>query len=368
MKALLLSAYDADSHRRWRQGLVAQLEAIDWSVLTLPPRHFRWRIRGSGLSWGFSGRAELRRDYNLLVATSMVDLASLRGFLPHLARLPTLVYFHENQFAYPTSQRQSDSVEPRIVNLYTALCADRLAFNSEFNRRTFLAGAGDLLRRLPDHVPPGLVAQLRDKSVILPVPLEDHCFVTRGAAAPGGRLTLLWNHRWEYDKGPERLLRALQHFVRYRIPFQLHVVGRQFRRVPAEFEQIRALLQAHDALGAWGFQQREADYRQLLASADAVVSTAVHDFQGLAVMEAVAAGCHPLVPQRQAYPEWFGGERCYTSLPDDSEGEAEALALAIRDLALRKQRGDLRPPVDMAPLGWRRWRQRYRQVLQTLAA
>ena len=145
MRILLLSAYDAASHRRWREALVAQFSEHDWQVLTLPARHFRWRIRGNSLTWAMSDRGVLEQDYDLLVATSMVDLATLKGLVPKLAEVPSIAYFHENQFAYPASGRQFDSVDPQMVTLYTALAADRLAFNSEYNRETFLRGVERLL-------------------------------------------------------------------------------------------------------------------------------------------------------------------------------------------------------------------------------
>lgn len=127
-RILLLSAYDAGSHQRWREQLVASQPDFDWEVLALPPRFFRWRIRGNALTW--LQEPALKAHYDLLVVTSMVDLASLKGFHPHLAGTPTILYMHENQFAYPDSGRQHSSAEPKIVNLYSAVAADKVLFNS----------------------------------------------------------------------------------------------------------------------------------------------------------------------------------------------------------------------------------------------
>ena len=102
MRILLLSAYDADSHIYWRKGLVAHLPEHQWTVLTLPGRYFSWRMRGNSMSWAFSEYETLSQPYDLVIATSMTDLSALRGFVPSLANTPTLVYFHENQFAYPS--------------------------------------------------------------------------------------------------------------------------------------------------------------------------------------------------------------------------------------------------------------------------
>ena len=160
MKILLLSAYHAQSHQQWCDGLRKQLPQHDWTVLSLPPRHFAWRVRGNSLSWAFSHTQQLESQYDLLIATSLVDLSALRGFVPSLTQLPCLVYFHENQFEYPQSGQQTAALEPQIVNLYSALCADRVVFNSAWNRDSFLAGVTTLLEKLPDHVPPGLPQRL----------------------------------------------------------------------------------------------------------------------------------------------------------------------------------------------------------------
>lgn len=358
MRILLLSAYHASSHQRWCDGLMAHLPEFDWTCLTLPPRYFSWRIRGNSLSWAFSERERLNAGYDLLVATSMVDLAALRGFVPALAAIPTLVYFHENQFAYPPGSAQRQSVEPQILNLYTALCADRILFNSRFNRDTFLAGVAALCRKLPDQVPAGLEAQLCQRSAVLSVPLEDNCFVH--PLPRGQRLQLVWNHRWEYDKGPERLLLALQGMPD--LPFTLHMVGQQFRRQPAEFTAIQAELQRRGALGQWGYMASRSAYQQLLQRCHGVISTALHDFQGLAVMEAVAAGCVPLVPARQAYPEWFGAASCYPSDLLNPAAEAAALSAAVVQLAAHCDG----PAPSLQHCSWTALAPRYRQELMAL--
>ena len=74
-RILLLSAYDAMSHRLWRQALQNGLPEFHWTVLSLPPRHFAWRSLGNALSW--YDHPALAERYDLVMATSMTDLASL---------------------------------------------------------------------------------------------------------------------------------------------------------------------------------------------------------------------------------------------------------------------------------------------------
>jgi glycosyltransferase involved in cell wall biosynthesis len=236
-KVLILSGYDAASHKRWREHLAALLPEFHWQALTLPPRFFRWRIRGNPLSW--LNEPLLQEHWDLIIATSMVDLATLRGLHPRLARTPCLLYMHENQFAFPVSSGQNASADPQMVNLYSALSADCVVFNSGWNRDSFLDGVDSFCRKMPDRVPEGLVETLRDKSRVIPVPIEDRLFADRltllGRTCPH----LLWNHRWEYDKGPDRLLNFLQVLEQRSLPFRLSVVGERFRSYPKAFDRIR---------------------------------------------------------------------------------------------------------------------------------
>lgn len=373
MRVLLLSGYDAPSHRRWREQLAARHPEWQWTQLSLPPRHFKWRMRGSGFLWAFQQAASLREPYDLLIATSMVDLSTLRGLIPEIARIPTLVYFHENQFAYPQNKRQRANVEPQLVNLYTALCADQVAFNSEYNRSTFLTGVADLLSKLPDRTPEGVLAQLTARSRVMPVPIEQRCFVP-DRASEEGPFTLVWNHRWEYDKAPERLLSGLRRFLEThpiddhdRPSIKVHVVGQQFRQQPPAFAELKVLLETHNALGQWGYVERPEDYRRLLAESHVVLSTALHDFQGLSVLEAVAAGCRPLVPDREAYPEWFAPAYLYLSEPQNPDQEADAFAERLLAWCREREQGTWlgAPGIDF--LHEDRWRSVYRDELMALA-
>ncbi|WP_101757383.1 DUF3524 domain-containing protein [Oceanicoccus sp. KOV_DT_Chl] len=350
MKILLLSAYDAESHRRWYQTLMAAFVDIEWTVLALPPRYFSWRLRGNSLSWAFGQRQVLEGEYDLVLATSMVDLSALRGFVPHLAAIPTIVYFHENQFAYPANEQQFASIEPRMLNIYTALAADTIVFNSAYNRDTFLIGAGQLLAKMPDQVPAGLVQQLTARSQIIPVPIR--AVSPLAERIPNQRLQVLWNHRWEYDKGPDRLLSAVKLLVSRQANVDLHIVGQQFRQQPAAMAELKTLLEQQQsiALKHWGYIEEPAEYGRCLAAADVVLSTAVHDFQGLSVLEAVAAGCIPLVPDRLCYTEWFSSDYLYLSDVDAPAKEAEALVSRLLELIALKQQQCLPEPPALEPL------------------
>jgi len=361
LRILLLSAYDAASHRYWRRGLVGAFPQHHWCQLTLPPRHFSWRIRGNPLSWLHGAGAQLRAPYDLIIATSMVDLATLKGLLPSLARTPSLCYFHENQFEFPRSLHQHPGVEAQMVNLYAALAADRVVFNSAFNRDTFIAGANALLRRLPDQRPNTIEPWLEGRTAVLPVPLADElAAVTR---QPAAEFTLVWNHRWEYDKGPERLELTLAGLVQRRIPFRLHLLGEQFRSRPEALARI--LAQYASYLGQVGYVPERADYYRLLAQSHLVLSNSLHEFQGLAVMEAAALGALPRVPQRLSYPELFPADCCYPAA-DDPAQEALQLVERIAQDYQRFRCGALPPAPSMAAYGWRQMRPRYADLVARL--
>ena len=192
----LLSAYRSESHASWVNWLSNQQDCpVRLRIFELPGRYFRWRIRGNPLSWMAEFRDALQQEQpHHILATSMVDIATIKGLHPELADIPVTLYFHENQFAYPVGDRQHSSIDPQMVQLYGALTSERCLFNSRFNLESMLEGVTELLRKLPDATPDHVVDELRAKSSVLPVAVETVNTDTIPAQT-GTMPMILWNHR-----------------------------------------------------------------------------------------------------------------------------------------------------------------------------
>lgn len=393
-RLLLLSAYHAQSHAYWAEA-VQQLDEFEWHCLQLPPRHFAWRAGGNAMSWALSEQALLAQRWDAVLATSMVDMARLKGLCPSLAKVPTILYFHENQFAYPPGVRQQGLVELQLGSIYSALAADALWFNSDWNRSSFRRGVKQLLGKMPDHMPlQAVLDHIDSRSEVLPVPIveaesEAKAEQPLGALAEATteteteaviekhgsknrRLRILWNHRWEYDKGPERLLAIVHAAEQHGLALDWSIAGQQFRRQPEAFEAICSLLVASSSqrLQQFGFVESVEGYRKLLQDSDVVLSTALHDFQGLAVLQAVQAGCIPLCPDALCYGEWFAADYRY-DVGAHTEGQtvgqkaahSEALIATAAVQRLKQWQQSLPPLPSIEMLTWTQLGPRYRRML-----
>jgi len=317
---LLLSAYRSNSHAAWADWLVKTFTEFEWIKLELPGRHFRWRIRGNPLSWLYK-LPEKKPD--LILATSMVDLATLKGLHSHLSNIPCIYYFHENQFAYPTSKQQHDSVDPQMVQLYGALAADNLLFNSTYNQVTFLNGVDRLLKLLPDEVPKNISNLLEKKSEILPVAITqvantrvENTRVEKTASKIPQ--LILWNHRWDYDKAPQVFSDALHKLNKMDVDFKLALLGDRPNKKPAALLEIER--QFSDKIIINDKVSKE-DYLKYLSLSSIVVSTAIHEFQGLSMLEAVSAGAIPVVPDDLCYKEQYPSDFRYKAGDSDALSE-----------------------------------------------
>jgi glycosyltransferase involved in cell wall biosynthesis len=122
---------------------------------------------------------------------------------------------------------------------------------------------------------------------------------------------ILWNHRWEHDKNPELFFKTLIDLDKRGINFRLIVLGESFKDYPPVFEQAQKIL-AKKILH-FGYVGSKRDYAKWLKQGDIVVSTADHEFFGMSVIEAVRAGCRPLLPNRLSYPGLFPKEFLYNN-------------------------------------------------------
>lgn len=346
MRALYIEPFEGGSHAAFTRALTQGLD-IDWTVLTLPARHWKWRMRGSAAWFALHHADALSRPYDLVFACAYLPLAELLGLAPALAAAPRVLYFHENQLAYPVREAWSGRRDLHFgfTQLVSGLAATRCAFNSRFNRDSFLREGRDLLQRMPDAVPSDWVDRLEARSVVLPLPLElpadpplrlEPPSDNDRAAGP----IILWNHRWEYDKNPEAFFNALIALDERGTPFRLAVCGQRFRKAPAVFAQARERLSAR--VIHWGYLPSADAYRDLLQQAHIAVSSADHEFFGISMVEACHWGARPVVPDRLAYREIFPEDYRY---PDDA-----ALADTLDALCRAWVQGDTRLRADRRAL------------------
>lgn len=327
LRILALDPYYGGSHRAFLDGW-RQRSRHDWTVLTLPAHKWKWRMRHAAVTFAEQLRETSTGPWDALLCSDMLNLAEFKGLCPPAAALPAIAYFHENQLTYPVRHDEPRDLHFALTNMTTALAATQVWFNSAFHRDSFLAALDELLARMPDHQPTGAVESIRGKSTIHPPGIE--AFPPRPPRAPGP-LRILWAARWEHDKRPDVLFDAIRMLRRHTDAFRLSVVGQQFRDVPDVFDVARREFDAH--VDQWGYLPDRAAYEQVLRSADVVVSTADHEFFGLAVAEAVAAGAHPLLPNRLAYPEILQVAENPASREFLYEGGAEELAKQLASLA-----------------------------------
>lgn len=379
-RVLLLEPYWAGSHRDWAEGWAGHSRWAH-SVAALPGRFWKWRLQAAAITLARRLAAPDQRP-DLLVASSMLDLSVFLGLSRRWsAGLPVVYYAHETQLTYPQAapdpswelsrQRRAlrDDREYGLINLRAMLAADAVWWNSRHHRDSFIAALPGFLKGFPDHRELGAPKRLVQRSRVMPVGLN---LAGLDAARPPSRspgpLRVLWSHRWEHDKGPDRLLRLMDGAADLGLPLRWVLLGQTFARDCPELTAIR--LRHGERLDHLGFVPNRHAYARWLWESDIVLSTARHDFFGLAVAEAMACGCQPLLPAALAYPERLPPDLAAAGLYADESDCLHRLATMVRRLDP--------PPLSVAPdpgpraavedLDWRRLALRYDDALDAILA
>ncbi len=336
---LAMEGYYGGSHRAFLDGWIRR-SRHRWDVLTLPPNKWKWRMRHGAFT--FAERVDTLaaegKTWDAVFCSDMLNLAEFRGVAPLMLRsIPTVAYFHENQLTYPVRVEDQRDFQYAITNFTTALAADAVWFNSMFHRDEFFEALKRLFDRMPDFFPSRQLESLVGKARIQPPGIES--FDDRPSQRLPGPTRILWAARWEHDKNPEDFFEAIRHLVKKGLDFRLSVIGEQFRDCPAVFKQAQAAFA--DRIERWGFLPSRQAYVQALAEADIVVSTACHEFFGIGMVEAIAAGAYPLLPRRLAYPEILSSIE--TVEPDEFfyDGTVGRLTEKLARLIHRTENGDL---------------------------
>ncbi|NWU97194.1 GTDC1 protein, partial [Upupa epops] len=410
MSVLLIEAFYGGSHKQLMDLLQEELQE-DCVLCTLPAKKWHWKARTAALY--FMQAVPPSTNYRILFASSVLNLAELAALRPDLGKLKKVLYFHENQLAYPVQKHQERDFQYGYNQILSCLVADVVVFNSAFNMESFLTSIGKFMKLIPDHRPKDLEKMIRPKCQVLYFPVrfpdvsrfmpehklahlekiigvkrngdayqleglpglqksgalmktssvhgesglceaqpeldttqheelsspltaparmgeseasestnpcqdEDKqhltfnlCNILSGRDCQQRPLHIAWPHRWEHDKDPETFFKVLLKLKENHLPFHVSVLGEAFTEVPDIFAE------AKEALGSsvlhWGYLPSKDDYFQALCMADVVVSTAKHEFFGVAMVEAVYCGCYPLCPKALVYPEIFPAEYLYST-------------------------------------------------------
>ncbi len=329
-------SFDGGSHRHVREMISAH-SRHEWTWLTRPARGWKWRMRLAAVELLDQAGDRLNSAVDAIVATSLMSAADLRALLPaRLRATPVILYMHENQAAYPLSDHPK--VDPRrdvhfaLTNLTSVLASDLVIWNSQWNKTSFLDGMDRILGRANAVDLTGWQQKVEQRSRVIWPPVEPPPeTIAKNPEVSHNVIRVVWPHRWEHDKGPEELLKIADRFSES-LDLRWTILGEQYPDVPpsmAEFEQRFA-----DRIDHFGFEPDRQRYWEHLARADWVLSTARHEFFGIAVAEALLAGCLPWLPHRLSYPEL---------LPPDAQGLSPQKPPADRPGVIEKIRAHLEP-------------------------
>jgi len=337
---LAAEPYYGGSHKAFIDGLIRH-SRHHIELFQLPARKWKWRMRAAAINLVQQMRTcDARVD--LLFASDFLSMADFAGLWPQKAALtPKIAYFHENQFTYPEQVEAKRDYQFLFTNITTCLAADRVYFNSHYHRDSMLREVGLFLRRMPDFVPEGITEEIEAKSGVLHVGCDLAECDAIAAPDRAGPLVILWNHRWEHDKDPDTFFGVLLELADAGADFRLIVAGESFREHPPVFDAARERLA--DRILHFGHLPGRRAYLEALKRADVVVSTARHEFFGIAVVEAVACGCFPLLPDRLSYPEiippGLHGRHLYSGRGDLRDRLARLIAdpASVRSVSLRSE-------------------------------
>ena len=228
MRICLLEPYATGSHRAWVEGYAAA-SAHCVEALTLSGQFWKWRMHGGAVTLARRFR-ERALEPDLLLATDMLDLTTFLALTRDRTHgILVALYMHENQLTYPPRPGETRDLHYAYVNYASTLCADRVFFNSRFHLESWFEELPRLLKHFPDHNELPTVETLRARSEVLPLGLALGKFdAHRPSCRLEGPPLIVWNHRWEYDKGPEAFFGALYLLQESGVGFRVALLGEHF--------------------------------------------------------------------------------------------------------------------------------------------
>lgn len=292
---LILDPFLGESHNSfWKAFQKNSVHNIE--ISTFPSKHWK-------LSSGLSSHVEVEKNkYDLFIASDFFDIATFKGLNPKLAHIPFICYFHENQLEYPVMAKDKRDDVFSLINYRNFLSSDANAFNSLWNYNSFKSGVSRLRKSMPSAFRRLIDINLisgKPPHIIYPGHFFNELPITISKKGP---LRIVWNHRWEHDKGTDTLLDLCKHIRDKNLNCLLDLCGEKSKNSNLG-HKIKDILK--DKLVNEAPYEDKFDYYKALSKAHIVLSTAKHEFFGISVLEGILHGACPILPNKLSYPELY---------------------------------------------------------------
>ena len=277
-----------------------------------------------------------------LLVSDMVDLPALLGYARRsVGAVPVAAYFHENQLLYPVDDDGGAGPDRQLalVNWLTLAAADLVLFNSAHHRDGLMAALPRFLGEVADDRHLEHLDAVAARSEVMPVGVDlDGLSPDRRPSGDGGRR---WCCGTTAGSGTSRWAGRCACCRAW--PMR---ASSSPSPSPASSPTScptcsdEAVAELGDRVVHQGFLPRD-EYVDLLLRSDVVLSTAQHEFFGIAMVEAMAAGCVPVLPDALSYPEIVPTEWHGVALHDRrDDGPADHLRSVLTGLPAARRAVD----------------------------
>ncbi|XP_054237023.1 glycosyltransferase-like domain-containing protein 1 isoform X6 [Indicator indicator] len=325
MSVLLIEAFYGGSHKQLMDLLQEELRD-DCVLCTLPAKKWHWKARTAALY--FMQTVPASTNYRILFASSVLNLAELAALRPDLGKLKKVLYFHENQLAYPVQKCQERDFQYGYNQILSCLVADVVVFNSAFNMESFLTSIGRFMKLIPDHRPKDLEKIIRPKCQVLyfPVRFPDVSrFMPEHKLAHLEKVIAVKRHGDAYQSeglpgqqnGRALMRNSNTHHESGLCEAQPGLDTTQLEGLPSPVTAPVRLSKSEASESTNPCQ--EEDKQRLTFNLSNTLSGLDDQQRPLHIawphrwIEAVYCGCYPLCPKALVYPEIFPAEYLYST-------------------------------------------------------
>ncbi len=303
LNILYVEPFYSGSHKQWIDDYKNN-SSHNIFILDLPGKKWKWRMHGGAISLAEKFN-NLNKKFDLIICSDMLNLPVFKSLCnPKLLSNKVIMYFHENQLSYPWSPLDKDlelkrDLHYHYINYTSSLLSDYNFFNSNYHLQSYKIALNKYLNKMPDFRNKNTINHIMKKSDVLPI----GCNLSNSSYSISDSPIILWNHRWEYDKNPDLFFKVIGELYDEGIEFNLIVLGQKHHEYPKIFDI--AFKKMKDIIIHFGYCESYDEYIKHIQMSNILPVTSNQDFFGISIVEAVAFGNIPILPNRLSYPELF---------------------------------------------------------------